>query len=298
MKKITFSLLLAFALAIPMAAAPGGGKKSTMSTPTLGCAAASTGAAIDVTFTAGSTGAPAGFSVQWMLLSDFVANGGVWTSDTTVAPSYCHASFSGNASGYNYSVAPGASKTVTVGDVLFDTPGASGSCENVPLECGQQYVFRAFAHATSTLARSDWSNDTICSTIACATDGGCTYTQGYWKTHSVLPTGNNANEWPVTSLTLGSVSYTDFELVAIFNQSGTGNGLITLAHQLIAAKLNVANGASDSAVASAIAAADALIGAKVVPPVGSDSLSNSSVGSLVSALGSYNEGLTGPGHCK
>ncbi len=74
--------------------------------------------------------------------------------------------------------------------------------------------------------------------------GGCTYTQGFWKNHGPNPSGNNQNEWPVTSLTLGSVSYSDLELESILNTPVGGNGLISLAHQLIAAKLNVANGAS------------------------------------------------------
>jgi hypothetical protein len=70
-----------------------------------------------------------------------------------------------------------------------------------------------------------------------------------------------------------------------------------LAHQLIAAKLNVANGADDTAVAAGIAAADALIGGLVVPPVGSGSLASSATSALTETLTSYNEGLIGPGHC-
>jgi hypothetical protein len=38
----------------------------------------------------------------------------------------------------------------------------------------------------------------------------CTFTQGYWKTH---PTA-----WPVLSLTLGTVSYTQAQLLAILGQ--------------------------------------------------------------------------------
>ena len=73
--------------------------------------------------------------------------------------------------------------------------------------------------------------------------------------------------------------------------------MIALAHQLIAAKLNVANGADDTAVAGYIAAADALIGGLVVPPVGSGSLPSSQTSALTEALRKYNEGDIGPGHC-
>ena len=58
--------------------------------------------------------------------------------------------------------------------------------------------------------------------------------QGYWKNHSSL--------WPVSSLILGGFSYTQDELLGIFNSSPKGDATLILAHQLIAAKLNVANG--------------------------------------------------------
>jgi hypothetical protein len=128
---------------------------------------------------------------------------------------------------------------------------------------------------------------------------GCTYTQGYWKTHGPAgcARGNNMNEWPVTTLMLGSRTYTDAELCAILNTPVQGNGLINLAHQLIAAKLNVANGASGSSINSSITAADALIGSLVIPPVGSGYLAPRATSALVTALSNYNEGITGPGHC-
>src|SRR5205823_371937 len=65
----------------------------------------------------------------------------------------------------------------------------------------------------------------------------CPLTIGYWKTH--------AANWPVSSLTLGTVPYTKTQLLAVLNQNpGTGstaNALLILADQLIAAKLNAIN---------------------------------------------------------
>jgi hypothetical protein len=120
---------------------------------------------------------------------------------------------------------------------------------------------------------------------------GCTLTQGFWKNH--------AEDWAVSSLTLGTVTYTQAQLLAILNQPVKGNGLVSLAHQLIAAKLNGANGATCKTVAKLIKDADAAIGALVVPTVGSGSLSTSSVGKLVSGLDDFNNGLLAdcPGHC-
>src|SRR4029453_6812058 len=129
--------------------------------------------------------------------------------------------------------------SVQVGDNLFDDPGASSNCADMPLECGTDYIFRGFAHANSTLKRSDFTGDLVCRTAECAVVDQCTLTQGYWKTHNdtvcLLDPGSPlCVAWPVASLMLGNVSYTQAELLAIFNTPAAGNGLLTLAHQLIA----------------------------------------------------------------
>ncbi len=121
------------------------------------------------------------------------------------------------------------------------------------------------------------------------TGDNCTYTQGYWKNHP--------DEWPVASLNLGSVNYTKAQLLSILNQPVQGNGLVLLSRQLIAAKLNIANGADPDDIADKIAAADALIGSKAVPPVGTDSVPTSDVSAIADMIAMYNEGVIGPGHC-
>ncbi len=286
-------LVLVLAVLV-LAAAPAwaGGKTGVMATPQLSCGS-STGSSINVVVCAGTTGAPAGVSLQWLDLAGFLAGGSAWPDSSLM----CAASFSGNANGSTYNLGANQCMTLQLGDNLFDTPGASSNCVNEPLQCGTQYVVRGFAHATSSLNRSAFTGNLVCSTLACSGDPGCTFTQGYWKTHGPVPTGGNSNEWPVTSLDLGTVTYTDLELQSIFDNPGAGNGLVTLAHQLIAAKLNVASGADGSSIAAAIAAADALIGNLVVPPVGSDSLPSGATSALTGALDSFNQGLTGPGHC-
>jgi cysteine-rich repeat protein len=86
-------------------------------------------------------------------------------------------------------------------------------------------------------------------------------------------------------------------LLSILGTPVQGNGILSLAHQLIATKLNLAGGADAAAIASDVGAADALIGALVVPPVGTGSLKASATSALVDALNDYNPGGTGPGHC-
>lgn len=138
------------------------------------------------------------------------------------------------------------------------------------------------------------------------TDGGgtcadvCVRTPGYWKNH--------ASAWPVTSLTLGTVSYTQAQLLSILNQpvKGTGkrakaNGLVSLAHQLIAARLNLENGATATPqVIQAIADANALIGGLVIPPVGGGSLQPATTSALTAILDMYNRGVApgGPSTCE
>src|SRR5437773_4542463 len=77
---------------------------------------------IDVTVTGGSpTGAPAGFTIHWQTTGDYEQFG--WPSSScqpdaegnpTCGESFCTASFSGNASSSNYSLAAGQSVTVRI----------------------------------------------------------------------------------------------------------------------------------------------------------------------------------------
>lgn len=88
--------------------------------------------------------------------------------------------------------------------------------------------------------------------------GACHYTPGFWKNHAHL--------WPVESLTLGAITYTKAQLLAIMGTPVRGDATIILAYHLIAAKLNVANGA-DGSIQSTIDSADAFLTAH---PVGSN----------------------------
>jgi hypothetical protein len=118
----------------------------------------------------------------------------------------------------------------------------------------------------------------------------CSYTQGYWKNHP--------GAWPVSQLSLGATVYTKAQLLDIFHTPVGGNGLIAMAHQLIAARLNLAFGASPQGLEATLARADALIGALVVPPVGKGSLDPAATSQTNEELTAFNEGKTGPGHCQ
>jgi hypothetical protein len=129
---------------------------------------------------------------------------------------------------------------------------------------------------------------------------GCTRTQGYWGN---APAGiARLRELVPTTLQLGSINYTADQLLAILNTPVGGNAVINLAHQLIAAKLNILNGASSSPIASTISLADAALNGSVIPPVGSAYVAPSSelgqtMVSLAGILDLYNNGRLGVPHC-
>jgi hypothetical protein len=123
---------------------------------------------------------------------------------------------------------------------------------------------------------------------ATATPTGCTFTQGYWKNHP--------EAWPVSSITIGGVTYTQAQAIAILQTSPEGDATYILAHQLIAAKLNVLNGANGSVVASTISDADTFLSTH---PLGSNPSNPDRAYAiqLAMTLDDYNMGLIGPGHC-
>jgi len=157
----------------------------------------------------------------------------------------------------------------------------------IALTPGTYWVRVKAMSSESRVQNSDW---VVISFTVVECSSGCTMSQGYWKNHE--------EDWPVGGLTLGSVAYAKSELLSVLTTPVAGNGLISLAHQLIGAKLNIANGANGSAISSTIAAADAMIGSLVVPPVGAGNLAPGTTSALVTALTNYNEGITGPGHCQ
>jgi hypothetical protein len=238
--------------------------------------------------TAGPSGAPNGFTVRWMDASTYFGNGGQFQADPVAGES--KASFTGaptlNTFGGQYTtfkIGPNETIRVEIGD-LYDETGVSGDVGE--LDDAQQYYFAVFANDENGAPASDLSvivNDQTTATT------NCTYTVGYWKNHE--------EAWPVTNLTLGTVNYTKTQLLSILNESVGGNGLISLCHQLIAAKLNIAQGADPTAASASIAAADAQIGGLVCPPVGSGFLSPASTSATTQTLDDYNNGITGPGHC-
>jgi hypothetical protein len=273
-------------IAAPAAETKGKPAPTTQISPLTVTVAEQTTTTITLKVCAGATGAPAGFSIQWMPGTSVPA---VWPEFT--GTEFCKASFSGNAHLSSYDLAPLACMNVEIPN-LFDDPGASFSpgCD-ADLSCTiRNYVFRYFGHATSTLKRSVYG-ELAAQTLACETHAGCTYTQGYWKTNTT-----DKHIWPVAALTIGGVEYTQAELLTFLGTPAKGNGIITVGHQLIAALLNVANGATaDAATAAAIASAQTFIAAN--GGLGGTVATSTTSEALTEALDNFNNGIVGPGHC-
>lgn len=91
-----------------------------------------------------------------------------------------------------------------------------------------------------------------------ASAGSCPLTQGFWKNHF--------SAWPssVTTLIIGSHPYSQSDLLALLQMPVQGDASINLAHQLIAAELNIHTGSIGfgsvgDQVSSTIQAADLLL---------------------------------------
>jgi hypothetical protein len=70
-----------------------------------------------------------------------------------------------------------------------------------------------------------------------------------------------------------------------------------VAHQEIAAKLNIVNGADGSCIAQTLADLDALIGNRIIPLVGNGHLRPRNVAFYVSTVSRYNEGMLCAPNC-
>jgi hypothetical protein len=233
-----------------------------LDTPRIQCTN-TTQATIFLQVCAGPSGAPAGFSVQWMPLPpDVACPQFVWPASDD--PALCKASFSGVPGCSDFNLGSNQCITVEIGNLDDSVCGVSTNCSG-ELQCGTTYVFRAFAHnVPGGLNRSDFTPNVCCSTEDCFQQS-CVRTQGFWKTHGPLdcnPSGG-PNVWPVTELTIGDRTYSDAELCANLNKPGGGNAVLILSHQLIAALLNIASGAAEPTNCDISAASTLLTGLNI-----------------------------------
>jgi hypothetical protein len=130
-------------------------------------------------------------------------------------------------------------------------------------------------------------------------EGGCTLTQGYWKTHSEFGPAPYDDTWALLLYGASTPFYNSGQTYyqVLWTPPQGGNAYYILAHQYIAAVLNQLNGASSTpAVDTALAAAEAFF--NVYEPT--DTLSKTLRKTILAyafTLDQYNNGYLGPGHC-
>ena len=131
---------------------------------------------------------------------------------------------------------------------------------------------------------------TLCSsTLVVAPATKCPLTLDSWKTHP--------KDWPVTSLKLGTQSYTQKDLLTILRTPGKCDASWILAQQLIAAKLSIANGSDSTPVADTIQDADSLLAGfcgRLAYNVKTSSKTGKKMVKAANVLDSYNNGRLTP----
>lgn len=212
----------------------------------------------------------------------------IWSGGTGATVAVTEAPGAGSAF-YFYRLArrtPGAQSD----DVYYESPVANPP-STTPVTASVQ--------VTSGAAYEIWFKN-VKATTPPPPENGCTYTQGYWKTHSASGPAPYDDGWknlgPLEEKTLFfNVGQT---WLTVWNTPPRGNAFYQLAHQYMAAKLNVLNGASSPTdVANAISGAEALFNSLAA---GSNTLTDaqkSQAQSWATLLDNYNNGLVGPGHC-
>jgi cell division septation protein DedD len=179
-------------------------------------------------------------------------------------------------------ISPTATPTATTSPTATATPTSTATATATATATTTATASPTATPSATATATATPSGTPTATATPTGTPGVCVRGQGYWKNHP--------DQWPVTELQLGNVTYDQQQLLDILHQPVRGNGLVSLAHHLIAAKLNIAAGADPSCIEETIAEADALIGDLVVPPVGDGYLAPRDVEAIKDILEDYNEG--------
>ena len=137
---------------------------------------------------------------------------------------------------------------------------------------------------------------------------GCTLTIGFWKNHAGFGPQENVVSpllplWLGTEGGLNSIAASDSTTAHdILTQQVYGdpsNGITKLYAQMLAARLNIANGADAAAVSDALAAADAFLTSHDWNDWNDDlsSADKKMITGWKSIFDDFNNGIIGPGHC-
>lgn len=193
-----------------------------------------------------------------------------------------------------------------LGQVCADSPNKtfSYSMDVGPYQVCGLYEFRNTASFVANVGNNTGATDSASWTtsvnVPCP---GCTLTQGYWKTHSrygPVPAKKQDDTWnlltsgPDTSFFLSNQTWYQ----VFWTSPQSGNVYYSLAHQYMAAKLNILNQASSTpAVDTAIQWAETQFFNLYTPTTTLSNALRNLARNYATTLDNYNNGLIGPGHC-
>ena len=164
--------------------------------------------------------------------------------------------------------------------------------------CGDYTVDNTASFTANDTGTTGNNGASVAVNVPCP--GGCTLTPGYWKTHSKYGPAPYDDAWALllpdgedTEFYLSGQSYYE----VLWTNPRGGNAYYILAHQFIAARLNLLNGASSTpAVDAALAWAETFFNTYTPSSTLSKPLRNTAL-NYAFVLDTYNNGYTGPGHC-
>ena len=174
----------------------------------------------------------------------------------------------------------------------------SYACAIGPYSCGTDETYtNTVSFVTSNTAQTGSAECSVSVTVPeCGT--GCTLTQGYWKTHSIKGPAKKADPaWDLVggpNATFYSSGKTWYQ---VFWTPPAGNAYYNLAHQFMAARLNVLSGASTTAEVDASLAYAQTFFSTYTPSSKLSSTVRNLALKNAGTLDNYNNGAIGPGHC-
>ena len=218
------------------------------------------------------------------------------------------ATFTSAAVAVNYTSVSETDECITVSDSLYGGLGTvcagaapftfSYSLTVGPYDtCGLYQVHNTASFVTNDTGTAGEDSWTVNVNVPCA--GGCTLTQGYWKTHSEFGPAPYDATWAM----LSSGASTPFFLSGqtwhqvFWTPPAGGSRYYQLAHQFMAARLNILNGAASTPEVDAALVWATNFFNTYTPSSSLPSAVRNQASNYASLLDGYNNGVTGPGHC-
>lgn len=174
----------------------------------------------------------------------------------------------------------------------------SYSCAIGPYSCGTDETYtNTVSFVTSNTAQIGSAECSVGVNVPdCGT--GCTLTQGYWKTHSVKgPAKKTDPAWDLVGGPNATFYLSGKTWYQVFWTAPAGNAYYILAHQFMAARLNVLSGASTTAEVDASLAYAQTFFTTYTPTSKLSSTVRNLALKNAGTLDNYNNGAIGPGHC-